>query len=435
MSFERYPAYKDSGVDWLGKVPGHWEVKRLRRLVDCLDGKRIPLNSAERADRPGNVPYWGANAIMGYVDQPLLDEELVLLGEDGAPFFDSVRPVAFRSIGPVWPNNHIHVLRPRQPVFTKFIVYCLNVTDYANFIDGSTRDKLTQAGMNAIPLPWPDPDEALLIATFLDRETAKIDALVAEQEKLIALLQEKRQAVISHAVTQGLDPSVPMKDSGVEWLGAVPAHWNVISLGRVSVERCDGPFGSGLKSDHYTESGALVIRLQNIRASGFHAGDPAYLDLGYFESELQRHNVVGGDVLIAGLGDDNNLVGRACVAPPGISPAMVKADCFRFRLRSDMAMPEFVAQQLSTGAVCDSGRLATGSTRSRIPLSVMSTRKVALPSLGEQQAIWLHIANESSAFDRLIGETQSAITLLQERRSALISAAVTGQIDVRAQAV
>lgn len=219
MSFPRYPGYKDSGVEWLGEVPTHWEVKRLRHLVECIDGKRVPLNSVERADRPGDVPYWGANAIMGYVDQPLFDEELVLLGEDGAPFFDPFRPVAFRSIGPVWPNNHIHVLRPNQTTFTKFIVHCLNVTDYANFIDGSTRDKLTQAGMNSIPLPWPSHDEALLIATFLDRETAKIDALVAEQEKLIALLQEKRQAVISHAVTKGLDPNVPMRDSGVEWLG------------------------------------------------------------------------------------------------------------------------------------------------------------------------------------------------------------------------
>jgi type I restriction enzyme, S subunit len=117
------------------------------------------------------------------------------------------------------------------------------------------------------------------------------------------------------------------KPSGVEWLGDVPEHWRVLSLGRIAVDRCDGPFGSGLKSEHYTDSGVRVIRLQNIRTDGFNGDDAAFIDAGYYRTKLNGHGVVDGDVLIAGLGDDNNTVGRACVAPAGIEPAMVKADC------------------------------------------------------------------------------------------------------------
>ncbi|MCG5499135.1 restriction endonuclease subunit S, partial [Ectothiorhodospira variabilis] len=233
MSFLKYPEYKDSGIEWLGEVPAHWDVKQLKYLVTCLDGQRIPLNGVERYSKQGSVPYWGANKIMDYVDEAIFDEELVLLREDGAPFFDVGKPVAFHSSGPVWPNNHIHVLRPGDSAWVKSIVYGLNATNYIDFVEGSTRDKLTQSRMMSIPLAWPPHDERNHIDSFLDHETARIDALVEEQQRLIELLKEKRQAVISHAVTKGLDPDVPMKDSGVEWLGEVPAHWEIKQLKHV----------------------------------------------------------------------------------------------------------------------------------------------------------------------------------------------------------
>jgi type I restriction enzyme S subunit len=255
--------------------------------------------------------------------------------------------------------------------------------------------------------------------------------LVAEQRRLMELLKEKRQAVISHAVICGLNPAAPLKPSGIEWLGDVPAHWEVKPLGRITLSRCDGPFGSGLKSEHYAESGVRVIRLQNIRAEGFNDSDAAFIDTEYHDKELTGHEVVAGDVLIAGLGDDNNLVGRACVAPIGIEPAMVKADCFRFRLDRERALPTFVATVLSVSATFDAGMLATGTTRSRIPLSITCSRRIPLPPLAEQITIVAHLDRELATFDTLTAEAQRAIDLLQERRTALISAAVTGQIDVR----
>lgn len=284
-------------------------------------------------------------------------------------------------------------------------------------------------------IPLPPFAEQQTIATFLDRETAKIDALIAEQQRLIELLKEKRQAVISHAVTKGLNPNAPMKDSGIEWLGDVPTHWNVLSLSKVTISKCDGPFGSGLKSEHYTDSGVRVIRLQNIRQYDFDDSDSAFIAEDYYYEKLNGHDVRQDDVLIAGLGDDRNSVGRACVAPAGIEPAMVKADCFRFRLNSERTLSEFVAIQLTAGSSFDAGNLSSGSTRSRIPLSVMASRKIALPSLFEQQQIFNFIQTENGKLCTLIEETQRTIELLKERRTALISAAVTGKIDIRSVSI
>ena len=166
------------------------------------------------------------------------------------------------------------------------------------------------------------------------------------------------------------------KASGVEWLGEVPEHWTITSLGRVTLDKCDGPFGSGLKSEHYVYAGVRVIRLQNIRGSGFDNSDEVFIENAYFHAELKHHEVRQNDVLIAGLGDDRNTVGRACVAPPSIEPALVKADCFRFRLDNIKACPKFVSLQLTSGSDADAGTLASGSTRSRIPLSVMASRRL-----------------------------------------------------------
>jgi type I restriction enzyme S subunit len=324
-----------------------------------------------------------------------------------------------------------------QGVSPRFAFFALLAANEALILlaSGGGQPNINQEKIRAFRLPLPSLAEQEAIAAFLDQETGKIDALVAEQERLIALLKEKRQAVISQAVTKGLNPNAPMKDSGIEWLGQVPAHWEVTRLGRVSATKCDGPFGSGLKSEHYTEQGVRVIRLQNIRMGHFDDTDAAFIDEEYCRVSLPGHDVEQGDLLIAGLGDDRNIVGRCCVAPEGIEPAMVKADCFRFRLFTQRALPMFMAMQLTAGSQFDAGMMSSGSTRSRIPLSVMATRPVALPLLAEQQKIVTEIEARARDFDTLITEATQAITLLRERRAALISAAVTGKIDVRSLAL
>jgi type I restriction enzyme S subunit len=153
----------------------------------------------------GDYPYWGANSIVDYVDRWLFDEELVLLGEDGAPFFDRTKSVAFHVSGKIWVNNHAHVLRPQRSIDGAFLANALNCVDYRAFIDGTTRDKLTQGDMNAISIQYPPTVEQRAIAAFLDRETARIDALVAKVRDAIGRLKELRTALISAAVTGKID--------------------------------------------------------------------------------------------------------------------------------------------------------------------------------------------------------------------------------------
>ena len=196
---------KDSGIEWLGQIPAHWGLRPLKRVTKCLDGQRVPVNAEERARMQGEFPYWGANGVLDHVDSWLFDEPLVLLGEDGAPFFERHKPVAFSVQGKIWVNNHAHVLRPRAGVVPEFLAHVLNTVDYRAFIGGATRDKLTQEYMRAIPVQWPSPAGQQAIANFLDRETTKIDTLFAKIREAIERLKEYRTALISAAVTGKID--------------------------------------------------------------------------------------------------------------------------------------------------------------------------------------------------------------------------------------
>ncbi len=198
-------AMKDSGVEWIGEIPEEWKATQLRYVASCLDGKRVPLSAEERSKMQGNIPYWGANGVIDYVNDWLIDNEVVLLGEDGAPFFDRCKPVAFYSKGKIWPNNHIHILLPLKNTTPKFLMYALNATDYTNYIDGSTRDKLTQFSMKKICIPIPSVQEQQSIATFLDHKTSQIDSLITDIQRSITLLEEYKQSLVTAAVTGKID--------------------------------------------------------------------------------------------------------------------------------------------------------------------------------------------------------------------------------------
>ena len=185
--------------------PNGWGTTQLRYASTCLDGRRVPLNIEQRSRRQGEYPYWGANGVVDSIDEYLFDEPLVLIGEDGAPFFDSTRQVAFFVTGKIWVNNHIHVLRIGRNFDPRFVTYCLNATDYGPHIEGSTRDKLTQEKMGSIRLPSPPLTQQRAIADYLDRETARLDTLVVAKKRSIALLKERRAALITAAVTGQID--------------------------------------------------------------------------------------------------------------------------------------------------------------------------------------------------------------------------------------
>lgn len=248
---------------------------------------------------------------------------------------------------------------------------------------------------------------------------------IGETKQFDPIRHEQRNFMAS---TERFTSYSAYRESRVEWLGEIPAHWTCLSLARVTQSRCDGPFGSGLKSQHYSVDGVRVIRLQNIGGSEFLNSDQVFVDESHADA-LGDHSVLQGDLLVAGLGDDAQPVGRACVAPEGLGRVMVKADCFRFRLDLERVVPDFAAYQLSANALAASGYLATGSTRSRINLSTTATRKIALPPVAEQHSIVSFLNCETEKFDAMVTKKERLIEFLYEKRTALIIRMITKGID------
>lgn len=243
MSFPKYPAYKNSGVEWLGEVPEHWEVSSLRHsLEEIFNGltaeqidpseSTVPVTRIETISN-GNINF----EKVGFVskDDARSDRKLIF-GDICFSNINSLKMIGncamYLGEQELYGGMNLLVLRPIQTRDPRYLYWVIRSDGFRKTVESYAKPAINQASISqsslaGIGICIPHKEEQTAIATFLDHETAKIDALVAEQEKLIALLQEKRQAVISHAVTKGLDPSVPMKDSGVEWLGEVPAHWGI----------------------------------------------------------------------------------------------------------------------------------------------------------------------------------------------------------------
>ena len=448
--FRQYPEYKHSGIDWLGKIPKEWEVKPLSAAVirndsgvwgeDFDDDGTIVLRSTEQTMQGGwriEEPARRRLSAREAAYAKLCVGDLLVTKSSGSPQHIGKTSIVDEKIAALnccYSNfmQRLRISAGNVPQLFWHFMNCPVAREQLVFLSSTTTGlgNLNGSILGAIRVPMASPNEQRAISDFLDRETAKIDGLVARKERLIELLQEKRTSLITRAVTRGLDPNVLLKDSGVAWLGEIPAHWETLALSRVTISRCDGPFGSRLKSEHYSESGTRVVRLQNIGWAEFINSDAAYLDEAYAR-RLGDHSVKGEEILIAGLGDDGHPVGRACVAPVEIEPAMVKADCFRFRLDPQRVLPRYAAFQLSATASAVAGCQATGATRMRMNLAISARRKIALPPPKEQRAIISFLDRETANIDALIAKIRQAIDYLKEFRTALISAAVTGKIDVR----
>lgn len=389
--------------------------KRLKFIVECLDGARIPLNAEQRGEVPGNYLYWGANGVVDHVGEWIFDEELILLGEDGAPFFDKKKDVAFLINGKVWINNHIHVLRAVNDAFLpKFVVYALNAADYIPFVDGATRDKLTQEKMGDIPIPVFSIDDQKGIVTFLDNETEKIDALIAEKERLLGLLTEKRRTVIADFLTKGLNKDTPRSDSDIPWLGEIPAHWKIERAKWLFTERDD-------RSDSGDEELLTVSHLTGVTSR-------AEKDVNMFMAEsLEGYKrCEAGDLVINTLWAWMGAMGIA--HQPGIvSPAY---NVYKPVTELD---PEYIDLLVRTPRFVEEiTRYSKGvwSSRLRLYPEGLYEAWLPVPPLDEQQAIVKRVQIETQKLDALAGAAHRTIALLQERRSALISATVTGQLEI-----
>ena len=420
MTLPRYAAYKDSGVQWLGEVPAHWQACAAKRWIASRAGGT--LIKGECASEPGEglVPAFSASGQDVWVEAPAYHQPGVVLSAVGARCGKT-----FKADGAWGVVANTHCLFPLQSASRDFVWYLTNQEDWWER-GGTAQPFIKVSETLARTWAFPPPEEQAAIATFLDRETAKIDALIAEQEKLIALLAEKRQATISHAVTKGLNPDARMKDSGVPWLGEVPAHWEVLPLKRFLSFLTSGSRGW---AEHYSDDGAIFLRIGNLTRDGVE------LDLSDIQrvsppegAEGSRTRVEPGDVLFS----ITAFLGSVATVPEGFAEAYVSQHVALARLIPDGLQPRWVAYTtLSDLGVTYLASQGYGGTKIQLSLDDIRNLPVTVPPPHEQQATLQFLDSELTKLRDLRCEAEHAVALLKERRSALIAAAVTGQIDVR----
>ncbi|WP_371999443.1 restriction endonuclease subunit S (plasmid) [Tistrella mobilis] len=417
MSFQRYPAYRDSGVEWLGEVPAHWEVCPMKRFARFAYGEALP---ADIRNEEGMVPVFGSNGVVGYHDRSNTESPAIFIGRKGSCGALNWSDVSSFGIDTVYYVDN----RSCDPDI-RWMFWLLHIAELSSVSQDTGVPGLPRDFAHERILPRPPHEEQRLIATFLDRETARIDALVTEQEKLIDLLKEKRQAVISRAVTKGLDPQVPMKDSGIAWLGEVPAHWDVVPVSY----RYEVQLGKMLDGNKITGKNLRpYLRVFDVQWDKINIDDLPEMD--FDQEDRVRYSLRAGDLLV---NEGGSYVGRSAVWRGEMEECYYQKALHRLRPHDKMADTAefflFVMENATRQGVFVAG--GNQATIEHLTAEALRRYRFAFPPRQEQEDIAAHLRRETERYGALITEAQKAITLLKERRAALISAAVTGRIDVR----
>jgi type I restriction enzyme S subunit len=324
----------------------------------------------------------------------------------------------------------LSVMGQLAPSFAFYLLHAYDVTKVFYALGGGVRQTMKFEDLKWIPMVVPDHDEQRAIGAFIDRETARIDGLVAKKEQLLNLLQEQRATLISRAVTKGLDPNAAVKDSGVEWLGEIPAHWKTFSLRRV-IGRIEQGWSPVAEDRAAGLDEWAVIKLSAVNLGRFLPGEHKALPIQLAPDT--RYEIAEGDFLLT-RANTPGLVGDVCVVH-GVRPKLMLCDLvYRVKLRDDHVCRTFLAYWLMSRA----GRYqiradARGASLSMVKISQSHIRgwKLVLPPHQEQCSIAAFLDRETARIDALVLKVREAIDRLKELRIALISAAVTGKIDVR----
>ena len=439
--YQEYSKYKESDLAWTDSIPTHWDRITLRWSASIYAGG-TPSKDKEEYWENGTIPWINSGA----VNQRLITEASTYISRAGFAN-SSARWIPKKSLvmalagqgktkGMVARldiettcNQSMAAIVPSDVRFSDYLFWWLesNYENVRNLSGGDNRDGLNLELLGGIQCPRPSPEEQTQIATFLDHETAKIDRLIEKQQALISLLKEKRQAVISHAVTKGLNPHAPLKDSGIEWLGQVPAHWEVSYIkynaslaGRIGFR--------GYTTNDLVDEGAGAITLS---PSNFDGGNLTFEKKTYISwrkyHESPEIKLQAEDIVMVKTGSTLGKIGFVdqVSEPMTINPQVVIFKNVTLR-------PRFLFYFLGSPLIQSNVKISnTGGTMPTMTQECIGNYPVLVPSEKEQDAIVANLTERCGKIDMLLMKTDSALTLLQERRTALISAAVTGKIDVR----
>ena len=413
--YKAYSAYKDSGVEWLGNVPTEWKLCPLKFMARIKNGQDY-----KRVEADEGYPVIGSGGPFSYASQFTYNKASVLLGRKGT--ID--KPLYINE--PFWTVDTMYYTEVNEEVDPKFLYYLALTIQFSRYATNTALPSMTQENLGNYIFAIPTNSESRKnIAAFLDHETAKIDALIEKQQRLIELLKEKRQAVISHAVTRGLNPNAPMKDSGVEWLGEVPAHWDLQPLKYL----CSFSGGGTPSKDNlsYWSDGTIPWVSPKDMKSFWINDSQDKITQSAVQGSSTNFVDAGSLLIVVRSGILQRTIPIAINTVPVTLNQDMKALSFISEMNVEFAanfilgnIPALLLEWSKEGATVES-----------IEHEYLSSSVFPVPPFDEQLEINATIFKRMESFDALEQQASTGISLLQERRTALISAAVTGKIDVR----
>lgn len=392
----------------------HWDRKKLKYVANLKSGEAITSDSIAES---GEYPVFGGNGIRGYTSAYTHSGMYVLIGRQGALCGN----INYAS-GRFWASEHAVVVDPQNRGDVRWLGELLRHMNQNQYSASAAQPGLAVDAIANLEIPVPPFREQQIIGGFLENETARLDALVAAKERLLGLLAEKRRALITRAVTRGLDPRVPLRDSGIPWLGKIPTHWMTPPV----YARFDVQLGKML--DAKTIRGThLAPYLRNVDVQWGTINALSLPEMDFDEQDRQKYSLGLGDILVCEGGE----IGRSALWHGEVKECYYQKALHRLRPLKDADQPEFfimVMRALVELGVFESE--ASVATIQHLPAEELRVLRYPSPPLAEQRAIVAHITAETATLDALRTATERTIALLKERRAALIAGAVTGQIDV-----
>jgi type I restriction enzyme S subunit len=442
-----YSSYKDSGVSWLGNVPEHWEILPLGRVLAERKEKNDPIKTSNILSlslHDGVIPYAdkrpGGNKAkadltayrLAYPGDIVLNSMNVVVGSVAlSKYFGAVSPVYYM----LRPRHSHDVVEYFNAIFQNrsFQSSLFGLGNGIMYIQSQSSGKLNtirlripMTKLNRVEIPCPGHDEQASIVRFLNWSNSRIDRAIRAKRRIIALLNEQRQAIIEHAVTRGLDSSPRLRPSGLVWLGDIPEHWEINRLKAVVTEAVAGPYGSSLTKAMYTNRGYRVYGQQQVIPDDFSAGD-YYISSAKF-TEMRRYRVFPDDVLVSVMGT----VGRVAVVPGDAEAGIINPRLVRYRPDFSQVRARYLQLAIQSRPSQDQlAEACKGTTMEGLNMRILDNLVILRPPLSEQDAILAYVQSETGRLSRVIAYTEREMSLIREYRTRLTADVVTGKLDVR----
>jgi type I restriction enzyme S subunit len=425
-----YPEYKESGIDWLGKIPSHWKIIATKRLFNIYSGATPQSSNDKYWD--GEIA-WITPADFNTKDHYILSSDRTITHDGynscstelvprGSIVFSKRAPIGKVAIAAIdlCSNQGCLCCVPNTIANSNFFYYLMSILGdaYNQLGSGSTFLEIAAQSFANFKLIFPPIDEQKAIAAYLDEKTGKIDKLIAEKTKQVEDLRSFRTSVITEAVTHGLNPNVPLRQSGIDWLGEIPEHWNESKLKYIGEARNGLTYSPEDISD---ENGLLVLRSSNIQNERLSFNDNVYVSKQVDELMMRE-----GDILICSRNGSASLVGKCAIIPSDIN-ATFGAFMMRYRSKIDK---KFTLYLVRTTLAQYKSKFAT-STINQLTNTMIGDMQVPVPPISEQQEIANYLDEKTAKIDKLINELNNQLAELAEYKQAVISEAVTGKVDVR----